>query len=68
MKKILTTLCVLTLALLCVLLLPTQANAATEASGTCGDNLTWVLDDAGTLTISGSGEMDDYGKQCDDDH
>ncbi len=32
----------------------------TVASGTCGDNLTWVLDDTGTLTISGTGEMEDY--------
>ena len=29
-------------------------------SGTCGDNLTWTLTDDGTLTISGTGEMDDY--------
>ena len=28
------------------------------ASGTCGDNVTWVLED-GTLTISGSGDMND---------
>ncbi|MCD7768405.1 MAG: leucine-rich repeat protein, partial [Oscillospiraceae bacterium] len=28
-------------------------------SGTCGDNLTWVLED-GVLTISGEGEMDSY--------
>ena len=28
--------------------------------GTCGDNLTWVLTDDGTLTISGTGAMDDY--------
>lgn len=28
--------------------------------GTCGENLTWVLTDDGTLTISGEGEMDDY--------
>ncbi len=27
------------------------------ASGTCGDNLAWVLDSTGTLTISGTGEM-----------
>lgn len=27
------------------------------ASGTCGDNLTWTLDDTGTLTISGAGAM-----------
>ncbi|MBP3705476.1 MAG: leucine-rich repeat domain-containing protein, partial [Clostridia bacterium] len=33
------------------------------ASGTCGadgDNLTWTLDDEGTLTISGEGEMAGY--------
>lgn len=35
--------------------LPMTASAA--ASGVCGDNLTWVLDDAGTLTISGTGDM-----------
>jgi len=29
-------------------------------SGTCGENLTWTLDKAGTLTISGAGPMDDY--------
>ena len=28
--------------------------------GTCGDNLTWALDDEGTLTISGTGSMDHY--------
>ncbi|MCR5327549.1 MAG: leucine-rich repeat protein [Saccharofermentans sp.] len=32
-----------------------KVNAAT--SGTCGDNLTWTLDDTGVLTISGSGEI-----------
>ena len=31
-----------------------------ETSGTCGDNLTWTLDDEGTLTISGTGKMYDY--------
>jgi hypothetical protein len=30
------------------------------ASGTCGDNLTWMLDSEGLLTISGSGEMKSY--------
>ena len=30
-------------------------------SGTCGENLTWVLDDEGTLTISGTGEMTNWG-------
>lgn len=30
------------------------------ASGTCGENLTWVLTSDGTLTISGEGAMEDY--------
>ncbi|MBQ3252696.1 MAG: leucine-rich repeat protein, partial [Oscillospiraceae bacterium] len=38
----------------------TPAVAATTASGTCGDNLTWTLDADGVLTISGTGPMDDY--------
>lgn len=28
-------------------------------SGTCGDNLSWILDDDGVLTINGSGNMTD---------
>lgn len=35
-------------------------NAAEIASGGCGNNLTWVLDDSGTLTISGSGDMANF--------
>ena len=27
------------------------------SSGTCGDNLTWTLDNEGLLTISGTGDM-----------
>ena len=38
--------------------LPVTASA--ETRGTCGTNLTWVLDDEGTLTISGTGSMTDY--------
>ncbi|MCM1391833.1 MAG: leucine-rich repeat domain-containing protein, partial [Ruminococcus sp.] len=30
-------------------------------SGQCGDNVYWTLDDDGTLTISGEGEMWNYG-------
>ena len=30
------------------------------ASGTCGDDLTWTLDDTGILAISGTGIMKDY--------
>ena len=33
---------------------------APVASGECGDNLTWSIDDDGTLTISGTGAMWDY--------
>ena len=29
-------------------------------SGTCGENLTWTLDENGVLTISGTGEMENY--------
>ena len=29
-------------------------------SGTCGSNLTWILDSEGTLTVSGEGSMYDY--------
>ncbi|MCM1047572.1 MAG: leucine-rich repeat domain-containing protein [Clostridiales bacterium] len=32
----------------------------TEQSGSCGENLTWTLSEDGTLTISGTGDMDDY--------
>lgn len=51
---------------------PSEALAPAEPSGEspegsllvqqggCGDNLTWTLDDAGTLTISGTGPMYDY--------
>ena len=31
-----------------------------ETSGTCGDNLTWTLSNAGVLTISGTGAMTNY--------
>lgn len=40
-----------------------MAAATTVASGTCGDNLTWVLDSEGTLTITGSGDMYAYNKE-----
>ena len=37
-----------------------SVSAETVAEGTCGTNASWVLDDEGTLTISGEGAMDDY--------
>ena len=36
------------------------AEAAAVSSGTCGENVTWTLDDQGTLTITGTGAMYDY--------
>ncbi len=35
-------------------------NGIVVASGTCGANLTWTLDNEGKLTISGTGAMEDY--------
>ena len=60
MKKVGHTLILLVFMVACLFLLPTTAQAATVASGTCGDNLTWTLDDTGILTFSGTGAMADY--------
>ena len=60
---------VLLLAVLLAMSMAQAAWAATVASGECGaegDNVTWVLDDAGTLTISGTGEMKDYSTETGD--
>ena len=44
------------LYLFIVIFLPLAASA--DDSGTCGDNLTWTyVEETGTLTISGSGDM-----------
>ena len=54
---------ILSLALaLCLLiaLLPTAVVAEELSSGTCGENLTWLLDDNGTFVVKGKGEMDSY--------
>lgn len=40
-------------------LLPAGIVASAD-EGTCGENLTWTLDDDGLLTISGTGDMSDY--------
>ena len=55
MKKLI--LALLTCAVLFIL--PVSVYAATE-TGSCGTNLTWTLTDAGVLTISGMGEMDNF--------
>lgn len=41
-------------------LLPVGATAAAATSGTCGSNLKWKLE-GGTLTVSGTGAMYNYG-------
>lgn len=55
---------------------PVMAALGTPASGTCGkiteinptgDNLTWTLDEDGVLTISGTGEMADFGEIYDEE-
>ena len=44
-------------------MLLTAATAwADDASGTCGDNLSWVFtENDGTLTFSGTGDIPNYG-------
>ncbi len=39
---------------------PTPPPAAIIASGSCGDNAGWSLTEDGTLTVSGTGAMEDY--------
>ena len=39
---------------------PVSAADDVVDSGTCGENLTWVLNSEGTLTISGTDAMTDY--------
>lgn len=56
-KRILSVLLVLCLVFT---LLPVGATAAAATSGTCGSNLKWKLED-GTLTVSGTGAMYNYG-------
>lgn len=37
-----------------------EVSSSTIANGICGDNLSWIIDDEGTLTISGTGDMYSY--------
>ena len=48
-------------------MLPVTAGAETVANGACGENLTWVLDGEGTLTISGTGAMDNIKEDEEED-
>ena len=53
------TVALLILAVIFMNLIPIEARAA-DISGTCGWGMNWVLDENGTLTISGDGWMLDY--------
>jgi hypothetical protein len=48
----------LVVLLLFAVMLPLLANAETQ-NGTCGDNVTWTLDEDRVLTIRGSGKITD---------
>lgn len=51
--------CAAALLCVCVMLCIMPARAATETSGSCGENVTWVFNEqTNTLTISGTGNMD----------
>ena len=53
---------VLCICMLIGVLATMPINVSAETSGACGDNLTWTLDNNGTLTISGTGIIEDsYG-------
>ena len=60
MKKALALLALLAAAC-CLLTFSAAAESAVVESGACGENLTWTLDAAGTLTVSGTGAMKDFG-------
>lgn len=60
MKSMLHILIVISVFICVAVLLSPNASAATVASGKCGTDVTWTLDDEGLLTISGRGAMDDY--------
>ena len=55
-KKLLSILLVLSLMLA---LVPAAFAAEPAASGTCGSGVAWALDNDGTLTITGSGQIRD---------
>jgi hypothetical protein len=40
-----------------IVMISAVVTCSAASSGDCGDHLKWTLDDSGTLTISGEGEM-----------
>ena len=53
-------LCAVMVCAVFVQALPIASAAEVTDSGNCGENLTWTLNTDGLLTISGTGEMEDY--------
>ena len=51
---------VLAISMICAFVPLVVSAETTATSGTCGDNVTWTLSDDGTLTISGTGKMENY--------
>ena len=43
-----------------LILFTSIVTTAATTSGTCGENLTWILDSNGTLTINGTGDMTNF--------
>lgn len=60
MKRLAIWICTFWMVCSFVLIMPMQVQAKKIASGTCGANITWVLDSNGTLTFSGAGEMEHF--------
>lgn len=61
MKKYSWILCCTIFVISLIFMLPNRAQAAEIIdSGTCGPSVTWTLDSDGTLTISGTGEVNNY--------
>lgn len=48
------------LLVLCMMFALLPFAALADNSGSCGEHTAWTLDDAGTLTISGTGKMDNF--------
>ena len=61
-KTIMRLLSILIASAMMFAMLPTGMIASAEvvSSGTCGEDLTWTLDETGLLTISGTGNMYNY--------
>lgn len=65
MKKKIITLILSAIMVLSVFTVIAVAEGTTETSGICGENVTWKFDEStGTLTISGTGEMNMHLDEC----